>query len=456
MNIIIVGCGQVGETLAIELGYDGNDITVVDISAEKVKSLSERLDIMGVVGNGATHTVQIEAGVESADLLIAVTDSDELNLLCCMIAKRHSNCQVIARVKNPVYSKESSYLKNELGLAMVINPELAAAEEISRILRFPAATQIETFAKGRVELLKFRLPEDSVLVGMSAKRVAAELKTNVLICTVEREDAAYIVNGDFIFESRDLISVVATPKNSQDFFKKIGYKGKPIKDAFIIGSTDMTYYLCELLCGSGISVKVISSNHARCEELAEAYENATVICADETDRTTLLEEGIDRAGAVLALTKYDEENILLSLSARTYGTAKIVTNVNKTEYADITKNLELDTVIYPKNIAADMIMRFVRAMRSTQGSNVKTMYTFIKGGEEVEATEFVVNDGSPVINIPLSELGPRLKRDVLVAAILRGKSEVIIPHGQDSINAGDGVVIVSKQLGLNDISDILR
>ena len=455
MNIIIVGCGQVGETLAVELSSDGNDITVIDLSAPKVKALSERLDIMGIIGNGATHTVQSEAGVESADLLIAVTDSDELNLLCSIIAKRHSGCHVIARVKNPVYSKEASYLKNELGLAMVINPEMAAAEEIARVLRFPAATQIETFSSGRVELLKFRLPEDSVLVGTSVKRVATELKTSVLICTVEREDGVYIVNGDFVFESRDLISVIATPKNAEDFFKKIGYKGKPIKDVFMIGSTDMTYYLADMLTKSGISVKIISSDRERCEDLAEKYESATVICGDMNDRAMLVEEGIDRAGAVLALTKYDEENILLSLSAKSYGVEKTVTMVDKTEYGDITRNLELDTVIYPKNIAADMIMRFVRAMRGTRGSNVETMYTFIKGAEEVEATEFVVNEDSPVVDIPLSELGPRLKRDVLVAAILRGGSEVIIPHGQDSIKCGDSVVIVSKQLGFNDISDIL-
>jgi trk system potassium uptake protein TrkA len=433
MNIIIVGCGQVGETLAVELAADGNDITVIDLSGAKIKALSERLDIMGIVGNGATHTVQIEAGVESADLLISVTDSDELNLLCCMIAKRHSNCQVIARVKNPVYSKESAYLKDELGLAMVINPELAAAEEIARILRFPAATQIETFSKGRVELLKFRLPIDSVLVGMSVKRVNAELKTDVLICTVEREDGAHIVNGDFVFESRDLISIVASPKNAQDFFKKIGYKGKPIKDAFILGSTAMTYYLCEMLTRAGISLKVISSNKERCESLSETYPSVTVINSDETDRALLVEEGIDKASAVLALTKYDEENILLSLAARSYGVSKTITNVNKTEYSDITKNLELDTVIYPKNIAADMIMRFVRAMRSSQGSNVEAMYTFIKGNEEVEATEFIVNDGSPVVDIPLAELGPKLKSDVLVCAILRRDGSVITPHGQDSI-----------------------
>ena len=455
MNIIIVGCGQVGQTLALELLSDGNDITIIDLSAAKVKALSERADILGIVGNGASHTVQIAAGIESADLLISVTDSDELNLLCCMIAKKHSNCQVIARVKNPVYSKEASYLKGELGLAMVINPEFAAAEEIARILRFPAATQIETFAKGRVELLKFRLPEDSVLVGMSVKRVAQELKTDILICTVEREDAPYIVNGDFVFESRDLISVVATPKNADAFFKKIGYKGKPIKDTLILGSTDMTYYLCELLKNSDIAVKIISNNREKCEELAEAYENATVIEADETDRAALVEEGIERAGAVLALTKYDEENILLSLSAKSYGVQKTITIVNKPEYSDITRNLELDTVIYPKNIAADMIIRFVRAMRSTRASNVEAMYTFIKGDVEVEATEFIINEGSPVVDIPLSELGPKLKRDVLVAAILRNETQVIIPHGQDSIKVGDSVVIVSKELGLNDISDIL-
>lgn len=453
MNIIIVGCGQVGETLAAELGGEGNNITVVDLCVEKINSITAKLDVMGVVGNGATHTTLREAGIEAADLLIAVTNSDELNLLCCMIAKRHGKCRVIARVQSPEYNSETAYLKNELGLAMVINPEYAAAQEIARVLRFPAANQIETFAKGRVELLKFRIPDHSMLVGMSVKNVIVKLKCDVLICTVERENTAHIVNGDFVFEKRDLISIIASPKSASDFFKKIGYRGNSIKDAFIIGLGDITYYLCDILKKSGISLKVIDKEPEKCDELAALHERVTVICGDETDQELLIEEGIEKTDAFISLTNSDEKNISLSLSAKNFGRGKIITKINKPEYDSIIKHLDLDTTIYPKNITSDMIVRYVRAMTNTLGSNVETMYTFIKG--EVEATEFIVNEGAAVIGIPLSELGPKLKDNMLVAAILRG-DKVIIPHGQDMIMAGDAVVIVSKLLGLNDISDILR
>ena len=452
MNIIIVGCGQVGETLAAELGAEGNDITIVDPVAEKVNAIASRLDVMGVVGNGATHTTLREAGIEKADLLIAVTGSDELNILCCLIAKRHGRCNVIARIQNPVYNSESSYLQNELGLAMVINPEYAAAEEIARVLRFPAANKIETFAKGRVELLKCRLPQDSMLVGMSVRNVISATKSDVLICTCERENEAYIVNGDFVFEKNDLISVIATPKNAYTFLKKIGIKGGSVGDALILGSGPITYYLCDILRKSGISLKVIDKNPKRCEELASLHREVTVILADETDQELLVEEGIEKADAILSLTESDDENILLSLSAKNYGEGKIITKIDKPEYDDIIRRLEFDTAIYPKIITSDMIARYVRAMQNTLDSAMETMYTFIK--DKVEASEFIIKDGSPVVNIPLSELGKVLKKDVLVAAILRG-DKVIIPHGQDMILPGDAVVIVSKLLGFDDISDII-
>lgn len=453
MNIIIVGCGQVGETLAAELGCEGNDITVIDLSAEKVNVITAKLDVMGVVGNGATHTTLKEAGIESADLLIAVTDSDELNLLCCMIAKRHGKCRVIARVQNPIYNTETSYLKNELGLAMVINPEYAAAEEIARVLRFPAANQIETFAKGRVELLKFRLPDDSMLVGTSVKNIMTKLKCDVLVCTAERAEETHIVNGDFIFEKHDLISIIASPKNAADFFKKIGIKGHSVKDAFILGAGDTTQYLCDILKKSGISIKVVDSDVKKCEELATLHNEVTVIAGDETDQELLIEEGIEKTDAFLSITDSDEENIFLSLSAKKFGSKKIITKINKPEYDGIIKHLNIDTTIYPKSITSDIIVRYVRAMKNTLGSNVETMYTFIKG--EAEATEFIIGNESSIIDIPLTELGPKLKKDVLVAAILR-ENDVIIPHGQDVIKPGDAVVIVSKLLGLNDISNIIR
>lgn len=452
MNIIIVGCGKVGQTLAQQLNEDGNNITVIDLTAAKVNEVSNRYDVMGVVGNGATHLTQQEAGIKKADLLIAVTGSDELNLLCCLIAKKAGNCQTIARVRNPEYSTEAPYLKEELGLAMVINPEYAAASEIARVLRFPSAIKIDTFAKGRVELLKFRLPEGSPLVGCSVKEIVAKLHCDVLVCTVERGDDAYIANGDFTFEEKDIISIIASPRNANEFFRKIKYKVNSVKDVMIVGGGEITHYLCDILQRSGgIDIKIIEKDPKRCEELCTQWPSATVINGDAVDQNILLEEGLANAGAFAALTNLDEENILLSLFAQSTGKGKLVTKINRIDFDDVIKHLDLDSIIYPKNITSDMIVRYVRAMKNTIGSNVETLYNIIKG--KVEAAEFIVRENSPVAGTPLAEL--KFKENVLIAAILRER-KVIIPRGHDIIQPGDAVVIVSNLLALHDISDVLK
>lgn len=451
MKIIIVGCGMVGRSLAAELNGEGNDITVVDVNATKVKDVSGRYDIMGVVGNGATLSVLREAGIDKADLLIAVTGSDELNLLCCIIAKKRGNCQTIARLENPEYYKEAAYLRDELGLAMVINPQQATANEIARLLRFPSAISIDSFAKGQVEIFKFRLPDGSPLVGTAVKDVVSKLHCDVLICTVEREDDAFIASANLVFEPKDIVSIVATPKNAASFFRKIGYKSQSIKDAIIVGGGETTHYLCEALNRSGISLKVIEKDKQLCEELSSRFDNVTVINGNVADQGTLIEEGVATAGALIALTDIDEENIMLSLFAKRMGSAKLITHVNRIDYDDLVDHLDLDSVVYPKNIAADLILRQVRAMKNTLGSNVETLYSVIKG--KVEACEFTVNESSPVIGVPLCKM--KFTKRLIIAAILRGRS-VIIPRGTDTIEGGDRVVIISEGMSLLDISDILR
>lgn len=451
MNIIIVGCGKIGETLVEQLNEAGNNITVIDLSPERVREISEQHDVMGVVGNGATHSVQQEAGIAKADLLIAVTGSDELNLLCCIIAKKKGNCRTIARIESPEYNTESDFLKNELGLAMVINPKRAAAEEISRVLHFPSAMRVDTFAGGKVELVKFRLPEGSPLVGMSVREVVSTLHCDVLICTVERGDEAYIAKGEFVFEESDIISLIASPRNADQFFKKIMYRAQSVKDVMIIGGGDITHYLCDMLREDGIDIKIIEKNEEVCEELSTAYPEAAVIHGDGGYQETLLEEGVENAGAFITLTNSDEENILLSLMARGLGKGKLVTKIGRFDFSDVIKHLELDTVIYPKTVASDMIVRYVRAMKNSIGCNVETLYNIIMG--KVEAAEFVVREESPIVGKPLSELA--FRENVLIAAILRGR-KVIIPRGQDTIEVGDRVVIVSQLLALHDISDVLK
>lgn len=451
MNIIIVGCGKVGEVLAEQLNDEGDNITVIDLDPKKVSMVMNRYDVMGVVGNGATHLTQQEAGITRADLLIAVTGSDELNLLCCLIAKKAGNCQTIARVRSPEYNSEAPFLKDELGLAMVINPEQAAAAEIARVLRFPSAIKIDTFARGKVELLKFRLPEKCPLAGLAVKEISTKLNCDVLICTIERGDDVYIAHGDFVFEEKDVISVIAAPRRASDFFRKIKYKTNSVRDVMIVGCGEIGQYLSELLLRSGISVKIIEKNARRCEDLCALLSDAVIINDDASDQNVLLEAGLAKTGAFVALTNLDEENILLSLFARNTANCKLVTKINRIDFGSVIKHLDLDTIIYPKNITSDTIIRYVRAKKNSIGSNVETLYNVIQG--KVEAAEFIIKDGSPVVGIPIMKL--KLKDGVLIAAILRDK-KVIIPRGPDSIQVGDAVVIISNHLAVHDISDILR
>lgn len=451
MDIIIVGCGKVGSTLAAKLNAEGNNVTIIDQDGDKVKALANKLDIMGVIGNGASRSVQKDAGVDKTDLLIAVTGNDELNLLSCLVAKKSSNCRTIARLKDPEYNMDAPYFKNELGLAMVINPELAAAKEIARVLNFPSAIKIETFAKGRVELLKFKLPAGSLLAGMSVKDVATKLRSSITFCTIERGDDVYIANGNFVFEEKDIISIIAAPQKAKAFFKKINYQIQPIKDALIVGGGPITYYLCNLLEGAGISCTVVEKNSARCDELATEFEKVTIINADPSDEDVLREEGIAHTDAFVALTGLDEENILLSLFAKKSGSRKIITKINRIDFDDIVTHLDLDTMVYPKNITADTIVSYVRAMNNRRGSNIETVYNLIKG--RVEAVEFTIGNGSPVVGKPLMELA--LKPGVLIAIIQRGRT-LIAPRGQDFIEPGDSVVVITKDMAITNIKDILK
>ncbi|MBE6584992.1 MAG: Trk system potassium transporter TrkA [Ruminococcaceae bacterium] len=451
MNIIIIGCGEVGKTLAEQLNTADNRITVVDTRSEVIEELTARVDVMGIVGNGATLSVQNEAGVKHADLLIAVTESDELNLLCCAVAGKYPRCRTIARVRSPEYSAEAVYLKNEFDITMLINPEQAAATEITRILRFPSAIKIDTFARGRVELLKFRLPEDSILAGMSVKDAAIKLKCDMLFCTVERGDEVYIAKGNFVFAGKDVISLIASPKNASEFFKKIGYKIRSVKDIMIAGCGSMTDYLCAMLRKDGISVTVIEPDLIRGEELSIRHPEVKVLNGDPTDKSLLMEAGIARMGAFAALTPHDEENILLSLFAKSACQGKTITKINRIEFDEVISRLDLDSTVYPKHITAEIIARYVRATQNSMGSNMETLYHVIK--DQVEAAEFVVREASPVTNTPLCEL--KINPDVLIGAIIHN-GQVIIPRGNDRILPGDTVIIVSKQLALHDLTDILK
>jgi len=452
MKIIVVGCGKVGQTLIEELSYEEeHDLTAIDLKPAVIQDLTARFDVMGVVGSGTSLDTLLDAGVNEADILIAVTGSDELNLLSCLIAKKSGNCKTIARVRKPEYSKELHLFKEDLGLAMIINPEQTAANEIARVLRFPSAIQIDTFAKGKIEILKFRVPSDSVLNNLRIADMSQKLGLDVLVCGVERESSVFIPGGDFVLKSGDLVSIVASIESCTAFFKKIGVKTNRVKNTIIVGGGATAYYLAKQLIQTGLHVKIIEQNPERCNILCELLPKATIINADGTNNRILLEEGIEFAESFVALTNIDEENILLSLFAKTKTNGKLVTKINRIAYDNVINSLDLDTTIYPKYITAEYIVRFVRALNNSIGSNIETMHHILDG--KAEALEFRVAEGSSVVGIPLVELN--LKKNTLLACINR-KGKIISPRGQDKILPGDTVIVVTTNTGFEDISDILE
>ena len=451
MQVIIVGCGKVGRNLAEQLQAEDIDITLVDVIADKINDLCENIDAMGIVGNGASINTLMEAGVDTADILIAVTASDELNLLCCLIAQKANHCQTIARVRNPIYEKEIGFIKERLGVTMIINPEFAAAQEISRLLRFPSAIKIDTFAKGRVELLKFRIKPEFHLNNMPVSQIGSHTNSDILICAVERGDLIAIPDGNFILRDNDLLSIIASPQNASTFFKHIGFKTGQVKNAMIVGGGKLGYYTASLLQAMNINVRIVENNRDRCEQLSVLLPDSTIIYGDGTDKQLLLEEGLSEAESFLTLTGLDEENILLSLFAKANSNAKLITKVTKIAFTEIINNLDIGSVIYPKHLTADYILQYVRAMSNSIGSNVETLYQILDG--RAEALEFAIHDTSAVTDIPLAEL--KLKSNLLIGSINR-KGKTWIPRGQDTIQVGDTVIIVTTQKGLGDILDILR
>lgn len=452
MNIIIVGCGKVGQKLAEQLNMeDEQNITVIDLRYRVVQDIINQNDVMGVVGSGTSLDTLIEAGIKEADILIAVTGSDEINLLTCLIAKKAGNCRTIARVRKPEYSKEINLVKDDLGLAMIINPEQAAAHEIARVLKFPSAIQIDTFAKGRVEILKFRIPQNSVLHNTEISEISAKLKCNVLICGVERDDSAFIPGGNFILKGGDVISIVGSQQNTSEFFKKIGIKTHKVKNTMIIGGSATAFYLADNLLKSGIDVKIIEQNPETCEKLCTLLPKATVINDDGTDNRKLLEEGLEYSESFVALTNIDEENILISLYAKSKSHGKVVTKINRITYDEVIDDLPLDTIIYPKNITADHIVKFVRAKKNSIGSNIETMHVILDG--KAEALEFRIKENSPVSSVKLENLP--IKDNTLIACINRN-GKIITPNGQDVIMPDDTVIVVTTKTGFKDISDILE
>lgn len=451
LKIIIVGCGKVGATLTEQLCKEGHDIAVVDKSASRVQALTDLYDVMGLVGNGASCSVQMEAGIENADVIISVTDSDELNLLTCTVAKRVGHCAAIARVRNPDYSEEINYLQERLELAMIINPELEAASEIARVLYLPAALSVNTFARGLAEMVRIKIPEGNVLNGQNLAFLGRGITKDILICAVERGSEVQIPGGNFVLKSGDVVSFIASAKASAEFLERIGIQTNRVKDALLIGGGKSSYYLAKQLLEVGIGVKIIESRQSRCEELSILLPKAVIINGDGTKEELLKEEGLEHVEAFVPLTGIDEENILLTLHAREVSQAKVITKINRITFHDVINRLELGSVVYPKYITAEAIIAYVRALTASRDSNVETLYHMFD--HRVEAIEFRVGRESGLTGKPLKEL--KLKNNLLIACINRN-GQIIIPGGEDCIFAGDTVIIVTTHTGFYDIQDILR
>ncbi|AMJ40050.1 Trk system potassium transporter TrkA [Anaerotignum propionicum] len=452
MKIVIVGDGKVGSTIANQLSLEGHDVIVIDNNAAVLTNSGNTMDIFCIEGNGATASVLREAGIQQTDVLIAATSADEVNMLCCLLGKKLGAKNTIARVRNPEYFQQMSLIKEELGLSMAVNPELAAATEISRLLRFPSAIKIEPFARGKVELVELKIPEHSPLDGMPLWAIYKEFQVKILICAVQREDQVIIPGGEFVLKAGDKINITASHLEIANFFRAIGVFRTGVKSVMIIGGGRIAYYLAKELSSIHVKVKIIERDLKRCEYLCEVLPESVIIHGDGTEKELLHEEGLEKTDAFVTLTGMDEENIIVALYAKEKKVSKVIAKVNKISFYEIMDSLNIDSFISPKTIAAQNIVRYVRAMKnSMRDNNVVTLHTMIN--DQVEAVEFKVREDSAIVGIPLKNF--KRRDGLIVAAIIRG-SQIIIPNGSDMIEKGDNVVVVTTKRHLSDLNEIKK
>lgn len=451
MKIVMIGVGKVGKKIAERLLEENHDITVVDNDPVRLNALLGTHDIMCVQGNGAIYGVQTEAGVDKADVVIAATPDDEVNMLCCSLAKKIGAKRCIARVRNPEYYGQLDYMKDELGLNMAVNPEFAAASEIVRVLVLPAAAQVEVFANGKVELIEFKISPSSPIIGVSLSDIYKKHKIKVLVCTAERDGKIIIPDGNFVPLAGDKLSIVCNHREAENFFKKIGSSHSKIKSVMLVGGGRIGYYLAKQLVAMGMSVKIIESSRKRCIELSEQLSDVSIINADGTDHNVLKEEGIESVDAFAALTGIDEENMIMALYAQTKNVSKVISKVTRGSYITLADTLGIDSIVSPKQLAANNILGYIRAMKNSEKSNnIESIYKILD--EKAEALEFQIKeDSAPYLNVPLREL--KTKKDVLIASIVRNRHS-IIPGGDDCIMPGDNVIVVSSTNTIHNLEEI--
>ena len=452
MNVIIVGCGNVGYALVERLSDEKHNVVVVDKDKKKVDLITDEQDVLGVVGDGINYKVLLKAGIEHTDLLIAVTESDEQNLLCCVMAKRSDKyCRTVARVRNPVYNTETSYLRRELGLALIINPELIAAAEIARRFQYPDSIQVDTFTRGRIELFHLELKEGNPLIGMSVGTVINHFKCHVLICAVQRGRKTLIPEFKTMLTEGDELILSATPKDANTFFKRTEINKHPLKSAMIVGGGTIGFYLANRLVETGVRTKILESDAERCEFLNEAIPKATVINGDGSDEKLLIREGIGGVGAFASLTGIDEENVLLSLFAQRVSHANIMTKLRRLNYTDIMEGKQLENTIFPGVMTADYIVKYARSMSGSREGNIENIFTLSKS--KAKAMEYFIVKPGRATGVPVSQL--KLKEGIIICSITRNE-KLIVPGGRDEMRVGDNVLVLTMGEIYNDIEDIVE
>ena len=452
MNIIVVGCGKIGTTILASLVEEGHAVTAVDINPAVITEINNIYDVMGVSGNGTDCDTLTEAGVQSANLVVAATASDEFNMLTCFLARRMGARHTIARIRNPEYNDSSlGFLKQQLNLSMPINPELLAAQELYNLLKVPSAVKVDTFSRRNFELVELRLQPDSQLDGMTLAELKKKYKANYLVCAVKREGEVYIPDGSFVLKGGDKIGVTTTQNEIIKLLKMLGESQKQAKSVMILGASHIAYYLSKMLINSGTSVTIVEKKHEKCKAFSEALPEAIVIEGDGAQQELLLEEGLASTDAFISLTGTDEQNILISYFAHEQNVPKVITKINRDEFTPMAERLGLDTIVSPKKIVSDVVLRYARALQNSLDSEVETLYKLMDS--EVEALEFIVRPDCSILNIPLKDM--KISKGVLIGGIIRGR-KAIIPSGFDVILPDDRVVIIAEGKHLNSLSDIIE
>lgn len=451
MNIIVVGCGKIGTALIANLVSEGHDVVAIDNDPEAIADIKDIYDVMCLCGNGADYDILSEAEIDKAVMFIAVTGSDEFNMLSCIIAKRMGAKHTVARVRNPEYNEKNlGFIRQQIDLSLSVNPEMLTAHELFNILKLPSAVNIETFSRN-FEMIELVIKEDSPLNGMALMEMRKKYDCNFLVCVVQRGETVYIPDGNFVLKSGDRIGVTAVSSQALKLIGKIGLANRQARNVIILGASRTAFYLSKMLLGAGNNVKLIDIDKKRCEEVSEKLESATVINGDGTQQELLLEEGITSCDAFVTLTGMDEENILIAYYALSNGVPKVIAKVNRPELSYMADKLGLDTVVSPKKTVCDVVSRYARALENSLESNIETLYKLMDG--RVEAVEFLIQPDFKYLNIPLKSL--KFKENILIAGILR-KRKAIIPSGEDFFAPGDSVIVIAANRKIGNISDIMR